>query len=360
MSTARSRRRLLRCLAAALSVGCLLLAACNRTGQDTASPEQKATGQGLVIGWSQRGISGSDWYKTLVAGGEAEAAEIGAQIQVLDANRDTTRQNEDVQTLISRGVDVVIMNANDPLGVASSVKALKDAGIPLVTVNSNLDPSLVPNMYCYVAEDQIATGALAGEKIAKDAIEKWGTSSEIKLVGIGGAPGDVISEQRYQGFMQGYSSVMSAHPGITTVELPFRYGKWLPDQALTPIRDVATANPDLKIVYNESDVMQAGVQQGLQQAGLWGPGILEASYDGGMNAVKEMMDNPDGPLQATASNQPWDQGAAAVRMAVAAYNDDPAACPGRTRYVETTLVTPENAAGYYKPEDTYVRAQENG
>ncbi|TQM13310.1 sugar ABC transporter substrate-binding protein [Pseudonocardia kunmingensis] len=344
---------------ALLAAASLLLTACNRTGQESASPEQKATGQGLVIGWSQRGIAGSDWYKTLVAGGEAEAAEIGAQIQILDANRETTRQNEDVQTLISRGVDVVIMNANDPLGVASSVKALKDAGIPLVTVNSNLDPSLVPDMYCYVAEDQVATGALAGEAIAQDAIAKWGTSGEIKLVGIGGLPGDVISELRYQGFMQGYDSVMAQHPEITTTELPFKYGEWLPDQALTPIRDVATANPDLKIVYSESDVMQAGIQQGLQQAGLWGPGILEASYDGGMNAVKEMLDNPDGPLQATASNQPWDQGALAVQMAVAAFNGDPSACPDKTEYVETTVVTPENAADYYKPEDTYVRAQEN-
>ena len=355
--TDRSRSALLTG-AAVLSVGALLLTGCNRGGAEAASDEEKATGQGLVIGWSQRGISGSDWWKTLVAGGEAEAAEMGASIEILDANRDTTRQNEDVQTLISRGVDVVIMNANDPLGVAASVDALAEAGIPLVTVNSNLDPSLVENMFCYVAEDQVATGALAGEVIAQKAVEKYGTSGEIKLVGIGGYPGDVISELRYQGFIEGYESVMSAHPDITTTQLDFKYGEWLPDQALTPIRDVATANPDLKIVYSESDVMQAGIQQGLEQAGLWGDGILEASYDGGMNAVKEMVDNPAGPLQATASNQPWDQGSTAVQMALAAFNDDEGACPEKTKYVETTVVTPENAADFYIPEDTYVRAQE--
>jgi ribose transport system substrate-binding protein len=362
MSSARRqpgpRGRLLSGIAV-LAAGALLLSGCNREGQDSASPEEKATGKGLVIGWSQRGISGSDWYKTLVAGGEAEAAKMGAEIQILDANRETTRQNEDVQTLISRGVDVVVMNPNDPLGVASSVKALKQAGIPLVTVNSNLDPTLVGDTFCYVAEDQVATGALAGEVIAQRAVEKFGASGEMKLVGVGGYPGDVLSELRYQGFMEGYDKVMSAHPDVRTTELPFRYGEWLPDQALIPIRDVATANPDLKIVYSESDVMQAGIQQGLQQAGLWGPGIVEGSYDGGMNAVKEMVDNPDGPLQATASNQPWDQGAEAVRMALSAFNDDASACPGGTNYVETTVVTPGNAAEYFKPEDTYVRSQEN-
>lgn len=353
------RRSPLLAAAAAVAVTGLVLTGCGRGGTATASDEDKATGEGLVIGWSQRGISGSDWWKTLVAGGEDEAKQMGASIEVLDANRDTTQQNQDVQTLISKGVDVVIINPNDPLGLAGSVKALADAGIPVVTVNSSLDPSLVDQQFCYVAEDQVATGALAGKAIAEKAVAKWGTSGEIKLVGIGGYPGDVLSELRYQGFMQGYDEVMAANPGITTTELDFKYGNWLPDKALAPMRDVATANPDLKIVYSESDVMQAGVQQALTQAGLWGDGILEGSYDGGMESVKQMVDDPTGPLQATASNQPWDQGAEAVRMALQAYNKNTEACPGGTKYVQTTVVTPENAAQYYKPEDTYVRAQDD-
>jgi ribose transport system substrate-binding protein len=340
----------------ALAASALILSACNRGAASADSSSAKSTGKGLVVGWSQRGLSGSDWWKTLVAGGQSQADQVGAKIEVLDANRDTTRQNQDVQTLISKGVDVVVMNANDPLGVAAAVKALKKANIPLVTVNSNLDASLVPDTFCYVAEDQVATGAKAGQAIATKAIAKYGQSGTIKMVGIGGYPGDVISELRYKGFMQGYNGVMQKYPDVKTVELPFRYGHWLPDQALSPIRDVATANPDLKIVYSESDVMQAGIQQALQQAGLWGNGVLEGTYDGGMNAVKEMVDNPEGPLQADASNQPWDQGVAAIKMAVAAYKKDASACSGKTSYVDTTVVTPDNAKQYYKASDTYVRA----
>ena len=354
----RHHRSRLLTAAAALTAAGLILTGCGRGGEAGASDSEKATGKGLVIGWSQRGISGSDWWKTLVAGGQAEAAKSGARIEVLDANRDTSQQNQDVQTLISKGVDVVIMNPNDPLGVASSVKALKDAGIPLVTVNSNLDKSLVSQQFCYVAEDQVSTGALAGKVIADKAVAKWGDKGQIMLVGIGGYPGDVLSELRYQGFMQGYNQVMDTHPGVTTKQLDFKYGHWLPDQALSPIRDVATANPDLKIVYSESDVMQAGVQQALTQAGVWGNGMLEGSYDGGMESVKQMVDNPKGPLQADASNQPYDQGAEAVRMALNAYNKKTDACPGGTKYVQTTVVTPEDAAKYDKPEDTYVRAQD--
>lgn len=349
-------------LTLALSVACSSGTSATSSGGASAQPAQGSTNSSpkpakrIVIGWSQRGIAGSDWWKTLIAGGQSEAAKLGAKLEVLDANRDTSQQNQDVQTLITKGVDVVIMNPQDPLGVAPAVHALHNAKIPLVVVNSNLDPSLVPEAFCYVAEDQVATGEMVGREIAKDAIKKFGTSGTIKLVGIGGYPGDVISELRYKGFMQGYKAVMAGYPNVKTVELPFRYGHWLPDQALQPIRDVATANPDLKVVYSESDVMQAGIEQALREAGLWNKGILEGSYDGGMNAIKEMVENPSGPLQADGSNQPWDQGVLAVKMAVAAANNDRTACPGGTYYIKTTLVTPENAKQYYDPTQTYVRA----
>ena len=309
-----------------------------------------------MIGWSQRGISGSDWWKTMIAGAESQAKKMGAELIVLDANGDTTRQNQDVETLISRGADVVVMNANDPIGVAASVKALKKAGIPLVAVNSNLDEKLVPDIFCYVAEDQVATGALAGEVIGEKAVEKFGTSGTWKLGSIGGFPGDVISDLRFSGFMKGFNSVVEKNPDIKVEILPMKFGEWKPDKALTPIRDMATANPDMKVFFSMSDVMNGGITQGLKQAGSWGDGIIIGSYDGGMAVLKQMMEDPKGPLQAVASNQPWDQAVLAVKMAVAGYNKDDAQCPGKTNYVQTSVVTPDTAAKYYKAEDTYMRA----
>ena len=341
-------------LAAALALGTLALLA--GSPARPAHADDKSTGKGLVIGWTQRGISGSDWWKTMIAGGQSEAHKIGAKLIVLDANGDTTRQNEDVQTLITKGVDVVIMNANDPIGVAASVKALKRAHIPLVAVNSNLDAKLVPDLFCYVAEDQFATGAMAGTVIAKQAIAKFGPNAHVKLGTIGGFPGDVISDLRFNGFMHGYNEVMKQYPDFKTAILPMKFGEWKPGKALGPIRDMATANPDIKIVYSESDVMNGGVTQGLKEAGVWDKGILVASYDGGMNGIKEMVDDPKGPMQADASNQPWDQAVLAVKMGVAAYNGDKSACPSKTNYVKTIVVTPETAKQYYKPGETYVRS----
>lgn len=125
---------------------------------------------------------------------------------MLDANGDTTRQNEDIRTLVTRGVDVVVVNPNDPIGLTASVKMLKAEGIPVIAVNSNFDKNLVPDLFCYVAEDQLATGALAGDVVAKQAIARC-DSAKIKLGSIGGFPGDVISDLRFNGFMNGYNAI---------------------------------------------------------------------------------------------------------------------------------------------------------
>ena len=93
----------------------------------------------IVIGFSQRRVAGSDWWKTLIAGATSQAEKLGVKIVVVDAGGDTVRQNSDVQTLITKGVDGIIINPNDPRGVSQAVQAVKKAGIPLVAVNSNLD-----------------------------------------------------------------------------------------------------------------------------------------------------------------------------------------------------------------------------
>ena len=97
-----------------------------------------------MIGFSQRQLAGSDWYKQLIQGAEDQAKKMGVTVEVADAGNDATRQNSDVQNFITRGAKAVIMNPSDPRGVAPAVNELQGEDIPLVVVNSNLDKSLEP------------------------------------------------------------------------------------------------------------------------------------------------------------------------------------------------------------------------
>ncbi len=299
----------------------------------------------VVIGLSQRRIAGSDWWKTLVDGVQYGADKNGAEVVVLDANGDTVRQNVDVNTLINRNVDAIIINANDPLGLSSSIKEAKEAGIPVIAVNSALDDSLMSQIYGYVVEDQIATGARGGYILAAAVAERNPGITEAKAVIIGGYPGDVLSDLRAEGYMKGYQQWLNENPGkgVKLKYLPMQYGHWIPNDAMPVVRDIATAHPDLKVLFSESCVMQAGIEQALKAAGLWDQ-ITMASYDGYESVVKQMMDNPKGPVQALTTNEPYRQGLAAVEMAIRAINGG--ASEG-TVFVETVAFGTDEATKYY-------------
>lgn len=307
----------------------------------------------IMIGFSQRQLAGSDWYKQLIQGAEDQAKKMGATVEVADAGNDATRQNSDVQNLITRGAKAVIMNPSDPRGVAPAVNELEGEDIPLVVVNSNLDESLESKAFCYVAENQEETAAMSGRAVAEAVTEKYGSSDALKLAVIGGFPGEVVTELRREGFLKGYNEYFEENQGPETEVLPTRYGNWLPDKALAPTREIATANPDLKVVFSESDVMLPGIEQGLEQAGVLNELVI-GSYDGDMSVVKQMMEEPDGPVQAVASNAPYVQGVDAVKMAMAAIDGDKSACSGGTHYIKSVLVTPENAKEHYDPDKPFV------
>ncbi|HEX8525238.1 MAG TPA: substrate-binding domain-containing protein, partial [Tepidisphaeraceae bacterium] len=72
------------------------------------------------------------------------ASELGAEVFVNSANSDDTRQVNDVQGLISRGVDVMVIVPHDGLAMAKAVEICHAAKIPVIAYdriikNADLD-----------------------------------------------------------------------------------------------------------------------------------------------------------------------------------------------------------------------------
>lgn len=353
ISLNRSRVALRRSLGAV--VGLVLIAGAGVAVSGCAI-SQAAPRHQVVIGFSQRQIAGSDWYATLVKGARWEAKRLGVKLEVTDAAADSIQQYQDIQTLLARDVNGMIVNANDPDAMQAAVRSMRSDHVPFVLVNSTIAPSVQKYADCYIAEDQVTTGAKVGRLIAHKAIQRYGTHASVKLLAVGGFPGDTLTELRWKGFEKGYRAVMKRYPRFHTTNLPMQYGNWLPNIALPLVENIASANPSLRIVYSESDVMQAGIQRGLLAGGLWGKNILEGSYDGGMNTVGYMKNHPHGPVQADGANVPFNQGAQAVRLTLAALRGhDHTACPKGAELISTPLVTPANANRYFNPKLTHVQ-----
>lgn len=313
-----------------------------------ASPAM-AEGKGKIA-FSQSNF-GNEWWETQAKGAEAEIAKLGYEANVISAQGDPVTQNGQVRNFITQQFNAVMFNPTAPQGLEPSIRALKEAGIPLVTVNSPLSEELLADVYCYVSDDQVTNASQVGAEMARVLKEKYGSEATVKYLLVAGFPGDLNALQREEGWNKGYGSVEGA-PKLERLETV--YGQWMADPVIGPVRAVATAHPDLAAVFVQTDSMMPGVESALKGAGLWDKVVI-GGYDARMVVVEQMVNAPKGPIVATVANGPYEQGVVGAQMADKAIKGVPQseACPGGKYVMKPVLVTPANAATYYKPDLPY-------
>ncbi len=261
----------------------------------SSSGSSAGSDDGLKIGFSQV-TQQSPFYVELGKGAKAEAKKNGNELLFVDANGDVTKQNNDVQDLITRGIDVLIINPVDPKGVAPSIKAAEAADIKVVTV----DRPVAEGAASFVGRDNVKMGELVGEQMVATLGDAGG-----KVIEIQGDAGGVVSADRSEGFHK----AAAANPKISIVEGP--YCDYIRAKAVTAMQDLLEANKDLKAVYAHNDDMALGALQVLKENNRTDVKVF--GVDGLMEAVKAI---PDGDqFVATAFNDPQTLGASTVQTA---------------------------------------------
>ena len=117
-----------------------------------------------------------------------KAIELGIDkesIFVLDAQDDVTKQVHQMEDLINREVDAIILNPVDSDAVGSVVMDANRANIPVVTLTR---PSHGGEVVQHVDTDNVSGARMAGEMVAK-AMNYEGKL--IELTGIPGAPSSI-------------------------------------------------------------------------------------------------------------------------------------------------------------------------
>ncbi|PRY00606.1 ribose transport system substrate-binding protein [Allonocardiopsis opalescens] len=276
-----------------------LLSACSVSttpGGDAAGGDSGSDGS-LVIGFSQA-TQQSPFYVQLREGAEAAAGDAGAELYFADAGGDVTQQNNDIQDLITRQVDVLLVNPVDPEGIAPGIAAAEAAGVPVVTV----DRPVPEGATAHVGRDNEAMGELVGERLAEELGSEGGTVIEIQ-----GDAGGAVARDRSAGFHR----AVEGNDAIEIVEGP--YANYIRSEAVTAMQDLIQTNPDVVAVYAHNDDMALGALQVLRENGR--DDVLVAGVDGLMEAVEAIAD--DGPYVATALNDPIALGEQAVQTVVA-------------------------------------------
>lgn len=354
----KNRHRLV-ALACGTAIGLGSLTACSGAGE--------GGGDEPLIGLSMRFIAGNSWLSTLTDAVKSEGQDRGYSVEAVDAQGSAQTQIQQIQTFINKGAQAIIIEPVGDQNVAAGINAAKRAGVPVIVVNDRVTPELATEVACNVFDDGEATAKQVGAKTAEAAAARFGGEAQINLYIQALFPQELVTQVREEGFMAGWNEYFAAHPGPATNRIPNNYGEALPDKTLTAMRNVLAGNPDVHVIFNQTDVVMGAITESLKDAGLMqsdgSTDVIIAGFDGGMDVVTGMSENANTPIVADGLNQPATQAGYAVEEAIAAIEGKPTGeCEGSpaNRVLPPVVATPENAAEFVDPELQFAGSLEQG
>jgi ribose transport system substrate-binding protein len=96
----------------------------------------------IRIGFSQY-TQKAPFYVAQVEAAKAEAKKNSSiELIVVDAQDSVEKQISDVEDLIARKCDIIVLNPKDPQALIPVTRAVNRAGIPLIIADSTIDPSV--------------------------------------------------------------------------------------------------------------------------------------------------------------------------------------------------------------------------
>jgi ABC-type sugar transport system substrate-binding protein len=274
------RRRLasLALLAAALTAP-LLATGCAR----------RDAGQ-YVVGFSQM-ESDNPWRIAETKSLRDEAQKRGIQLVVTDAQGQTAKQVSDVEDLIARRVNLILLAPREYEGLAPALQAAKRAQIPVILVDRAAAGTPGEDYVTLLASNFVEQGQRAADWLAKQ------TNGKANIVELTGTPGSSVAADRAKGF----KDEIAKYPGMRIIAS--QTGDFSRAAAQRVMQNVAQSlGRQINAVYAHNDEMALGAIQALKAAGLApGKDVLVVSVDGQRAALEAIM---RGELGATVESNP--------------------------------------------------------
>ncbi|HTR12144.1 MAG TPA: D-xylose ABC transporter substrate-binding protein [Roseiarcus sp.] len=216
-----------------------------------------ALAKDITVGVSWSNFQEERW-KTDEAAIKQVLDKAGAKYISADAQLNATKQLADVESLISKGADVLMILAVDNEAILPAVKKATDEGIPVIAYDRLIES---PNVL-YITFDNIGVGRMMAQAIEK--VKPAGNYAFIK-----GDKGDANANFLFSGIMEVLKPAIDAGK-IKNVGETYTDG-WKPDNAQKEMEQILTKNNNkVDAVVAENDGMAGGVVAALAAQGLAG------------------------------------------------------------------------------------------
>ncbi|WP_114191475.1 substrate-binding domain-containing protein [Edaphovirga cremea] len=280
-----------------------------------------ANAKQITVGMSFQEMDNA-YFVTMKEALDQAGSDINAKIYVADARHDVSKQISDIEDMLQKKIDILLINPADSVGVESAVLAANKAGVVVVAIDAQAKGPLDS----FVGSKNYDAGLQAGKFLGESLKGKG------KVAILDGIPVVPILER-----VRGFEDAMKAFPDITIVTK--QNGKQERDTALTVTENMLQANPDLVGIFSVNDVGALGALAAIQANGA---DVKLVSVDGHPEAIKEILKDKSAFI-ATSAQFPRDQVRIGLGIALAKYwgANVPAEIP-----VDVKLITQSNAKGF--------------
>jgi ABC-type sugar transport system substrate-binding protein len=171
------------------------------------------------------------------------------------ADGDVARQASNIQDLINQGVDLIGTRPEDAAAIGASIKAAKDAGIPVITfdrASSGFQPD------AHTGADSYTQALTTGREFAK--ILAANGVTDAKCIEVLGDLKDMNAVNRSKGWADAQAETGA---WTTVVQVPT---EWNADKFYTGTANALQAYPDANCIFTASDYAYGGVEKAMQEA----------------------------------------------------------------------------------------------
>jgi D-xylose transport system substrate-binding protein len=242
---------------------------------------QKLTSWGKrpVIGLSMDTLKEERWMKDRDLF-SARAAELGADVRVLSANSNDTQQMSDVRSLVTAGVDALVIIPHDGAAMAAAARMAREAGIPVLSYDRLITGC---QLDMYLTFDNVKVGEVQARFLA----ERLPATGKLRVIRIYGAKTDNNARL----FKQGQDNVLQ--PLIQAGRVEVVHEDWAADWKPENAKKIASAaltklGHEFDAILASNDGTAGGAIQALTEEGLAGK-VLVTGQDADLAACQRIV-----------------------------------------------------------------------
>jgi ABC-type sugar transport system substrate-binding protein len=194
------------------------------------------------------------------------------ELIIVDSNKDTVKQNAQVDNLITQQVDAIILIAGDGDQLVPAVEASVNAGIPLIEFVAGT--SATETRTSFVGSDDFVAGTMLAEQL----FELKGGKG--KVVELQGPSGHICMLRRNDGMMD----TLKKYPDIEIVAT--KVCNWSREESMKAMENIIQSKMEFDIVYAQNDEMAMGALNALKGSGI----DLSQIAIGGIDAIDDCLE----------------------------------------------------------------------